>query len=358
MARRVQRLASRLALLLVVTVAAATASQQRRILDPSGRSVVMPARVERIGCMTGAAYEKAFLVGAADKIVVRAATYPPWMEQTNPAVRQIPVMLDTHHPNIEELLRLRPDVLFSWDDPALTRKLAASGLTVVAPQPRRANLKSVEDFIDLLKAEVMAYGEVMGGSAALQARRWAAYVDRMTQLVRARTSRLRDSEKPSVYYVRGPDALSTHGANENISWFGQMAGADMLVRRSGMSGIAQVSMEQIVVWNPEVIFVGRQYSPDLILRDPRWQQIRAVRSRRVHVIPDGVFYWDGSSEGILLLLYLAKTLHPALFADLDLRHEITDYYRRFYRYALSPRELDLMLAGRGPDGERRNEMNN
>ncbi|WP_295403907.1 hypothetical protein, partial [uncultured Thiocystis sp.] len=55
---------------------------------------------------------------------------------------------------------------------------------------------------------------------------------------------------------------------------------------------------------------------------------------------------------------LAKTLYPDRFPDLDLKREIRDHYARFYRYALSDSELDLMLQGKGPDGRRHNDMNN
>jgi iron complex transport system substrate-binding protein len=336
----------------------AAVADDRRIVDPSGRTVILPPRVERIACLTGASYEKAFLVGAGSKVVLRQANQPPWMEQTNPAVRQIPVILNSHEPNIEELLKQRVDVLFSWDDPLLTRKLEGSGLTVVSPQPSRGKLTSEREFVDLLKAEVAVYGRVLGPEAARRADEWSAYLDRIVQLVKQRTNDLRPEQRPATYYLRGPDALSTHGVEENISWFGEMAGADMVVRRSGVRGIAHVAMEQIMVWNPEVIFVGRQYSPDLVLRDPRWRQVRAVRNGRVYVIPDGVFFWDGSSEGVLLLLYMAKTLHPERFRDIDLNREVRDYYRRFYGYPLSDAEADLLLRGLNPTSQRFNSTQN
>jgi iron complex transport system substrate-binding protein len=75
-------------------------------------------------------------------------------------------------------------------------------------------------------------------------------------------------------------------------------------------------------------------------------------------LPEGVFFWDGSTEGVLSMLYVAKQLYPTLFEDLDLKHEIRGYYARFYRYALSDRGGDWMLQGRGPDGRRRNDLRN
>lgn len=333
-------------------------TEARTIVDPSGRQVSLPAEVKRIGCLTGASYEKAFLVGAADKVVVRAATFPPWMEQTRPAISKVPVIRNSHSPNMEELLKLAPDVLFSWDDPLLTRQMERNGLTVVSPQPVRNHLASEQDFIDLLKAEVAVYGKVLGADASRRAQAWNAYLDRIVGLVRQRTADLRPEQRPAAYYVRGPDATTTHGAESNMSWFGEMAGAAMVVRHSNARDIAQVSLEQIMVWNPEVIFVGRQYSTDLVLRDPRWRQVRAVRDGRVYGIPDGVFYWDSSSEGVLLLLYMAKTLHPERFADIDLHQEVRDYYRRFYGYALSEAEATLLLRGLNPQGQRRNPLGN
>lgn len=334
------------------------AAADRRILDATGRTVTLPKRIERIGCLTGASYEKAALVGVADKVVVRAATFPPWMAQTNPRVAEITAIRNSHNPNIEELLRRKLDLLFFWDDPELAAKIESSGIAVVSPQPERKKISSAEEFIAQFKAEVDVYGRVFGGSAAARARTWSDYVDRRVRYVRERLARLPPGQRPRTYYVRGPDALTTHGGDQNISWLGEMAGADMVVKHSSAKGIAQVSLEQLMLWNPEVIFVGRQYAPELVLQDSRWQHIAAVKSGRVYVIPDGVFFWDSSSEGILLLQFLAQKLHPELFQDLDLRKEVRDYYDRFYRYHLSERELDLLLAGKGPDGRRRNDMNN
>ncbi|HTH40730.1 MAG TPA: ABC transporter substrate-binding protein [Rhodocyclaceae bacterium] len=354
-----RRLVVLLATLAMGAVHAGTeATSVRTITDATGRTVVIPARVERIGCLTGASFEKAALVGAADKVVVRQATFPPWMAQVFPRVATVPTIQDSRNPNIEELLRLKLDALFFWDDPEKAARLAGYGIAVVFPQPEHQPVSSADAFLTRFKAEVDVYGRVLGGPAVDLARSWSDYVDRRVRYVRERLARLRPEQRPRTYYLRGPDALTTQGADQSISWLGELAGADMVVRHDEVKGIARISMEQVLVWNPEVIFVGRQYSPELVLKDPRWQRVAAVRNGRVYAVPDGVFFWDSSSEGILLLQFLAGKLHPELFPDLDLGKEVRDYYARFYRYRLNGRELDLLLAGQGPDGQRRNGMNN
>ena len=119
-----------------------------------------------------------------------------------------------------------------------------------------------------------------------------------------------------------------------------------------------MSIEDILHWNPDVIFVGRQYSPDLVLKDARWQDVSAVRNHRVYVIPDGVFYWDSSSEGVLLMEFMAQKMYPEIFKDLSMKDEIQAYYKEFYHYALSDAEVNNMLQGLGPDGQRKNRLNN
>jgi iron complex transport system substrate-binding protein len=83
-----------------------------------------------------------------------------------------------------------------------------------------------------------------------------------------------------------------------------------------------------------------------------------VRNKRVYVIPDGVFYWDSSSEGVLLLEYMSQKLYPELFKDLDMKQEVKTYYAKFYHYKLTDDEVNKLLQGLGPSGRRENLLNN
>jgi len=69
-------------------------------------------------------------------------------------------------------------------------------------------------------------------------------------------------------------------------------------------------------------------------------------------MPTGVFFWDGGPESVLLMLWVAKTVHPELFADLDLRARVREYYLKFYDIALDDNSIVNLLAGRSADGTR------
>jgi iron complex transport system substrate-binding protein len=332
----------------------------RTVTDMAGNKVAIPARVGRIACLEVLCYEKLFLLGASDRIAMMIRTNAPWMRQANPAVDGIQQLAS--NPNTEELLRQRVDVVFrtyGYPDPGKVDKLAQMGVPVLVSQTMGTDrIDSIEAFVESRKRMLRLFGQVLGPEYAARAEEWCAYHDKMVALVRSRTDRIAPEKRVRLYNVRGPSVTRTNGLSSQIFWYGEIAGADMVVKHHTFVGNGEVSMEEILKWNPQVINISRMYSADLVTRDPRWAQVAAVRTGRVRELPEGVFYSDGSTEGVLLMLYLAKELYPELFPDLDLRREFRDYYARFYRYALSDQELDLMLQGKGPDGLRRNDMNN
>lgn len=351
-----RRAAQKLAAAAILAAGSALGGEgMHSIVDPAGRTVSVPAEPDRVACLTGACYEKVFLLGQADKVLVRQRTFPPWMVRTNPRAAAIATMAE---PNAEDLLERGVQVAFSFNRPAMLAVLRSAGIAAVVPDAPAGLVNNREQFIARVKDEITFYGRVLGGDAPARAEAWRGYFDRKLAAVTARTDAIPAARRPKVYYVRGPTATTTHGHDSNMRWYGELAGADMGLARTAKAGIAQVTMEEIAAWNPDIIFVGRQYDSALVTADPRWQDITAVKQGRVHPIPDGVFFWDASSEGILLLEYMAKTIWPTLFSDLDIDKEVKDYYETFYHTVLSDYEARLLVEGHGPNGTRSNPANN
>ncbi len=336
---------------------AGEASPGRSVIDMTGRSVDLPGKVERVACLEVLCYQKLLMLGAADRVVTMTMTSAPWMAAVNPrvaSIEKIPV-----EPNFEDLLLKRTDVaFFAYNADRTIKKLASLGIPGIISQPVGRAAATAEEFVADTKRAMRLFGQVLGGEAQERAEDWLRYFDDKAGFVAARLSGLAAGPRPKLYYLRGPGALHTQGKGSNTFWYGQMAGADMVVKDLPLAGKGQVSMEDIVRWNPDVILVGRQYPLDLALKDDRWADIAAVRSGRVISSPEGVFYWDGGPEGVLLMLFLAKQLHPELFTDLDMAAEVKDYYTRFYGFQLSDDQAALILRGQSPDGSRSNAMNN
>jgi len=330
--------------------------QARPVTDLAGRVVEIPDAPVRIACLEVLCYPRLLMLGGQDRLVAMVRTAAPWMERSNPAVSAIPSFLGT--PNPEDVLALRPQVAFINKSYGLTGGfLSEAGIPALVAQPGR-QARSAEEFVADAKAMVRLFGQVLGGESARLAEDWCAYFDERLDFVRQRVATVPPARRPSLYYVRGPRVINTQGRGGYTTWVGELAGARMVVNQGTWGSKGDLSPETLLAWNPDIVVVGRQYPLDVVLADPRLADLAAVRTRRVYSTPEGVFYWDGGPEQVLLLQFLAKLLYPELFADLDLAAEVKAYYARFYRTILTDAEVANLLQGRGPDGSRVNPMNN
>lgn len=325
-------------------------AETRTVTDMAGRQVAIPSDPYRISCFEVLCYEKFFLLGAADRVAQIYRTDPPWMAVVDPAAAKIPKVEGT--PNREALLEQGIDLIMlrSVHLPAV----GAIGLPAVVSQPPLdAHFADAAAFMETQKRMIRLFGQIAGGDAVRRAEDWCAYYDaHITKLV----ERVRDvaaERRPRVYYLRGPAAVNTQGPNSDTYWYGQIVGANMIVGGMKLDGQGPMALEEILRLDPEYIFVGRQYSPDLVLKDPAWREVSAVRNHHVVPLPDGFSYWDGGTDGALLADFIAKTLYPDRFTDLDLAAELQGYYRKFYGFTFTPDQIELFLAGLPPSGRRR-----
>lgn len=353
-------LASRLALLALLAVsstASAVETAVHDVIDMAGRSLAVPTKVERVACLEVLCYQKMFMLGASDRITEMTITTAPWMIAANPKVAEIPKI--TPDPNFEDLLVQKVDVaFFAYNAQQTMAKLDSLGIPGLLSQPQSRKVTTAEGYIEENKRSVRMFGQVLGEEAERRAEAWCRYLDDKLRRITAVTAAIPPGQRLKVYYLRGPQALNTQGIGSATYWFGALAGAEMVFNDQPQVRNGAVSMEDLIHWNPDVILVGRQYSADLVLKDDRWRGISAVRNGRVYPTPEGVFYWDGGLESVLLMEFIAQRLYPERFPGLDMVAELKDFYRRFYRYPLSDSEARLLLDGRSPDGSRSNPMNN
>lgn len=328
----------------------ANAQGTRTITDRVGRTVKVPFEPKRIACFFGPSYEKVFLLGYADKVAVMSIRQPPWAQKLNPNLKKIPLMPSYSDPDVERILELGVDLVFYWAFPQQIEKMSAAGIPVVCLLSGSKLPANLETYIKEYKEEIRLYGEVLGEKAKKIATAYCANYDKKISRVLSITSKIPASQRPKVYYVTGRNVFGTQGRYSLGHWLVEMAGGTF-VAKDLTQYLVDVSMEQIITWNPDVIVVGGLTSPDAILTDPRWQEIKAVKEKRIYTAPEGVFIWGhGSSEVFLFVMYLAKILHPDQFRELNLEQEVKDYYAQFYHYNLSNDEVNRILNRLPPVG--------
>lgn len=108
---------------------------------------------------------------------------------------------------------------------------------------------------------------------------------------------------------------------------------------------AEVDMEQIIAWNPEVIFVPpyANYSiQEDILENPRWADISAVQNQRIYQFPSLLDPWDyPTAASVLGLCWTFNTLHPEIYSFDELMEDVNDFYQFVYGVTFSAEELGI-----------------
>jgi iron complex transport system substrate-binding protein len=145
---------------------------------------------------------------------------------------------------------------------------------------------------------------------------------------------------PRVYYARGPDGLET-GLRGSINMEAiEFVGADNVAAPAGDGGLTQVSMEQILDWNPEVVLTQDGAFAQRMRDDRLWRSVSAVRSGRIHVAPVLPFGWLDGPPGVnrvvglpWLLAHLYPGRHPAL-ERARLQEQVADCFQQFYQHRL------------------------
>lgn len=77
-------------------------------------------------------------------------------------------------------------------------------------------------------------------------------------------------------------------------------------------------------------------------------ELCSAREGRVYADRRSLFWWSRkTSKEALLFLWLASTLYPDAFADIDMEAETRAFYRSFYRIGLSDEEIGEVLTPAG-----------
>ena len=106
----------------------------------------------------------------------------------------------------------------------------------------------------------------------------------------------------------------------------------------------EVDMEQILMWNPDVIIVSTNTIYDEMGNDKLWSQINAVKNNRYYEVPDKPYNWMGFPPSVQRLMgmnWLAKILYPEE-ATYDLYEEAKEFYDLFYHHNLTIEEFSAI----------------
>ena len=249
-------------------LAATEAPKGVTITDMTGREITLDEPATRVVALSAADCEVLYAVGAGDLIVGRGeyCDYPA-------EVLEIPAVQSGMETNIEQIIELKPQVLL-MSTMAQTEdqiaQLEAAGIKVVVSDAQ--NIEGVYTAITMM-------GALTGHEAQA-----AEVVSGMKDTFASLAARAGELEGKSVYFEVSPlqYGLWTAGGGTFMDEISTMLGLKNVF--ADVTGWAQVSEEQVLEANPDVIvtiamYFGEGQTPEEeILSRAGWQDVTAVKN--------------------------------------------------------------------------------
>lgn len=348
-------------LLAAATLMGSISSWAATVTDIAGRSVEVPAKVDRILLGEGRLfYAVSLLEGKKpfDRIVGWQGDFRKLDPQTYsvyqakfPEIDKIPLIGNTTADSVspEKVLTLNPDVaIFGLSghgpgrDSQLVKQLEKAGVPVVFVDFRTSPLKNTLPSMRLL-------GKVLHREQ--QAENYINFYQDNVRLVTDVTSKIPDNQKPSVFIelkaATSDDCCGTAG-NGNMGDFIDLAGGNNIAKGLLPGALGQINLEKVLSANPDVYIASGAKAPDA--KDPgiklgakvSEQQARdslnsamqrtgistlkAVQDGNSHAIWHSYY---NSPYNVLAVQAFAKWIYPEKFASLDPKKTMDSMYQQF-----------------------------
>ncbi|MFV0407913.1 MAG: ABC transporter substrate-binding protein [Propioniciclava sp.] len=310
----------------------------RTVTDMEGRQVEVPKTIESVVSI-GSVPVINSLIFALGRGELIANTLPEWASSAGqwkyqyvfaPQITDAPLVQGADGPLTEKLLEMDPDVILTMEK-AMIEPLEAVGLTVV--------VISVTSSLEM-KNQINLLGEILDAPE-----RAADYIEWYDDAV----SRLADKVAAASADQRSALYLGHEGMRRpNIvsEWWIPAAGG-LSVTADRTEQRLTFDSEQLIGWDPDVIFLISAGEVETVLADPQLQTMTAVKNEEVYVTPIAAHPWGNrTTEQPLTAFWAATKLYPDAVSYADLRAEAEHFYANIYRVDLTDEQLDEIVSGR------------
>ncbi len=331
--------------------AASQEAGMRTFTDSLGREVQLPTDIERI-CPSGHTAQQVLLTMAPDKMVgLSQALTDDQLKIFGDKFADYPVfgavLGATDDLNREAVAAADPQVII---DTGEAKKGAEEDLNALQEQ-----LGIPVVFIEAKLSDYGAAYKNLGELLNMQQRgnELSQYCSNAYSIVADTMETIPEAERVHMAYLLGENGLN---AIAKTSFQGQVIDmvADNVVVVDDVSGKGngnEISLEQIALWDPELIMFQKGSIYDTVGDDPAWQGIAAIADGNYYEVPNDPWCWMNNPPTVNQLMgmqWLPRLLYPDAFDD-SIEDVTKAYYSTMYGYDLSDAELADLLQGALPN---------
>ena len=325
--------------------------ETREITDMAGRKVTVPAAEDIESVFSTGPVAAIFMyMVAPDKLL-------GWNYELNDVEKSI--ILEKYHDlpnfgmgdaiNYEAVIAANPTIALNCgkindamvsDCDALSKSL---GIPVIAVDNELNNSAEAFRFM----------GELLGVED--HAEELAEYSEKIFTDI-ASLADIPEDEKVSVYFGNGEDSLETAPrGSQHAQILDAVNVTNVADLELGVGYRVQISAEQLLAWNPDVIVVNGEPKADKsgnsaaedILSNPDYASLKAVQDNKVYGTPNAPFSWVDRPAGpnrLIGMRWLSAVVYPE-YIKCDVNEEIREFFNLFYHVDLSDEQLENVLKG-------------
>lgn len=314
--------------------------------DCIGRSIQVPKHPKAIATLDPFAGQAVIMLGYGDKMTgtVDGVKRDMLLQAICPNLADASVIKKGGSVNAEEVIALGIDLIFvksdMYNNESEREKIEKLNIPYLV-----IDYNNMEEQRNALLIIGKALGKLDDAKQVVSY--YESTIERVAKIVKE----IPMEDRPKLYHAvneatrtddkgsLGADWISVTGA-VNVSLEADLALSDKNY---------YTTLEQIFVWDPDLIICNESGIDKYILEDTKWAGLRAVRDGNVYQIPIGVSRWGhpSSSETPMAILWLAKLIYPDYFKELDIKEEIQYFYSTFFNYQVSEEEINKIIDGEG-----------
>lgn len=326
-----------------------TEESTREFIDDCGRTVVLPVEITRLaisGPLTQIytlpiALDSGILVGCATQFSADFAKYIPDSFKGLPELGQLYGGKGTM--DKEALLAANPQVVL---DVGEAKGDIVSDLDALTEQTG-IPFVHIDAKIETAPEAYRRIGELIGKTEktdelATWCENCLADINGIMEKVDA------DGARKTILYCLGDKGLNVLAENsfhaDTLKLVAKNAAEIEDVLPTGDGN--EVDMEQLILWNPDVIVFAASSIYSQVGEDPAWQQMKAISTGNYYRTPAGPYEWLQSPPAVqryLGMVWLASILYPD-YVNYDLYEKVSEYYKLFYDYDLTSETFAELTA--------------
>jgi len=310
--------------------------------DSTGRQVEIPSEIKRItpSGLTAQMYLLAIapdlLCSLASRYIENLAEYIPEMVKSLPVSGQLYGSVDM---NPESIANLSPDLIIDIGEPKNTTKDDIENFSKAISIPVIHISSTLIDTPQTFRT----LGKLLGREA--KGEELALFCEKA--LTESEAAIKAAGQKPQVLYCLGSDGTNIMAAGSfQAEAIDLMTHNIAMINNPSAAGTGtKTGLEQIFLWNPQIIIFAPDSIYETVKFDPVWSQLTAIKNGNYYRTPSGPYNWLTSPPSInryMGLLWLGKLLYDA---EYDLYEKAAEYYSLFYGYDLSREKYETLTTG-------------